>query len=76
MQQGRIDPGEELPLLHAIVEIDVDLRDLAGHLRADVHRLRRLQIAGAGHGRDHVSPRHRHEPVGVRGIAPAREDHP
>src|SRR5690606_13426717 len=76
LQQGGIDSGEELPLLHVVVEVDEDLRDLAGDLRSDFHRLRGLEVAGTGDGRDHVPPRHRHEPVAVRGVPAPREDHP
>ena len=42
--QRRIDAREELALLHVVVEVDVDLRDLPGHLRADLHRRTALSV--------------------------------
>ena len=43
-----VDLGEDLVLLHRIVEVDIDRRDLAGDFRADLDLLARLHGAGGG----------------------------
>src|SRR5690606_25830620 len=74
-QQRRIDPRDELALLDAVVEVDVDLRDLAGDLRAHLDGLGRLERAGArDHGLD-VAARDLDEPVPARRLAARAEQH-
>jgi hypothetical protein len=46
----RVDAGDELVFLHRRVEVDQDLLDLAGNLRADLDRDHRVERAG---GRNH-----------------------
>src|SRR5690606_41270390 len=75
-QQPRVDPGDELALLYAVVEVDVDLRDLAGDLRPHLHGLGRLEGAGAGDDGLDVAARDLDEPVPRRRLAAGSEHHP
>ena len=62
LRQRRIDAREKLSLLHAIVEVHEDLRDLSRHLRADAHRLHRGQRSRRRDRQLHVASLHLPEP--------------
>ena len=63
LQQHRIDAGEELALLHLVVEVGMDGRDLTGHLGPDLDRGDGAQGAGGRHRRLDVAALHRGEAV-------------
>ncbi len=52
----RVERGEQLPLGDFLSFFDVDVRDRAAGLEAEVQVARRLDTAAAGHGRLHDAP--------------------
>jgi hypothetical protein len=49
--QRRVDAGQQLSLLHLVVEIDKELGNLSRDLRADLNRRDGVERAGRGNGR-------------------------
>ena len=58
---GRVDPGEELPLLDVVVEVDEELGDLSRDLGADADGREGLERPGRGDDRLQVSALDRRE---------------
>src|SRR5215211_4919004 len=70
---GRVEPGDDLPLLHLAVVVGEDLDHLPRQLRPDEHGRDRVQRAGRAHARRDGAAVDRAEPVGhVGGAASAR----
>ena len=58
----RIDASQQLSLLHMIVEVDQQFRNLPRNLRADADRGNGVERAGSGHRGLHVAFFNGHEP--------------
>ena len=56
LEQGRIEPGQDLPAFDGRVEVGVEALHGPRDLRAHLHGGDRLQGARGAHGFDHVAP--------------------
>ena len=61
-----VDAGQHLALLHMIVEIGIELVDLAGDFRADIDLIARRQRAGGADGDRQIAVGDRLGDIGMR----------
>ena len=76
LERRRIDHRQQLPFGHAAVEIDVDLGELARHLRTNRHRDKRRNRARRGHPKLDIAGADGGGFVAQARGAPAREQQP
>ena len=62
--QRRIDAGQQLTLLHLLIEVGIDRGDLPRDLRTDLHGRDGTQCAGRGNRRLEIAAGYGREPVG------------